>query len=360
MSTPIQAALQPYVDRHALPGAVALVADRDGVLSLDTVGWADIAAAAPMRADSTCWMASTTKPVTAAAVMMLVEEGRLRLDDAVEQYLPEFAGQRVIAERDEEHVLLRRPGHAITVREILSHTSGLSFATPLELACGIDRLPLEFAVRSYAAAPLEFEPGTQYLYSNEGINTAARILEVVSGRSYEDFLQERLFDPLGMTDTTFWPNPEQVSRLAKVYRPDEAGTDIVEMPLPWMTAPLTDRTVRFPCPGGGLFAAAADFAQFGRMLLRGGELDGRRYLSQASVDTMATRQTPPHLAESYGLGCGVAETWFGHGGALGTNLTVDRGAGLVFVWMVQVNGWALDGEQAQGAFQRAAKEVAAG
>ena len=359
MPNPVVAALQPFVDRHALAGAVTVVADRDRFISHDAVGWADVDNA-PMRLDSMFWMASTTKPVTAAAVMMLVDDGRVRLDDPVEQYLPEFAGQMVVAERDADHVLLRRPDHPITIRETLSHTSGLNFLSPLELQVGLDRLPLQYAVSSYTMAPLEFEPGTQYLYSNQGINTAARILEVVTGQSYEDFLQERLFDPLGMTETTFWPTADQVSRLAKVYRPDEALTGLVETPLPYMTGSLSDRATRYPVPGGGLFAAAADFARFGQMLLRGGEVNGRQYLSAAAVDAMATRWTAPHLAESYGLGCGVGEGWFGHGGALGTNLTIDRQAGLVYVWLVQVSGYPLDGADAQGKFQEAARAMAQG
>ena len=210
----IAEALQPYVERQELAGAVMLVADREHVIYEDTVGWADIDGQRPMAANSMFWIASQSKPITAAAFMMLVDEGKVRLDDPVENYLPEFRGQMVLVEADKEHRLLKRPRHPITVREVLSHTSGLPFQSALEEPT-LDLYPLAARVRSYAMTPLEFEPGTKYQYSNAGINTAARILEVVSGMAYEQFLHERLFDPLSMKDTTFWPNEEQVRRIAK-------------------------------------------------------------------------------------------------------------------------------------------------
>ena len=206
--------LQPFVDKHELAGAVALVADKDGVLAVDAVGFADIAAGRKLNTDAMFWIASQTKGMTAAAVMMLVDEGKVQLDDPVEKHLHEFCGQMVVAERDGEHVLLKKPGHPVTIREVLSHTSGLPFKSAIEEPT-LDGLPLDKAVRSYAMTTLQTEPGTHYQYSNAGINTAARIIEVVSGKKYEDFMQERFFDPLGMKDTTFWPSEEQLARLAK-------------------------------------------------------------------------------------------------------------------------------------------------
>ena len=353
MSDSIAAAIQPYVDRHELAGAVALVAERGKDLDVTTAGWADIAARRPMQRDSFFWIASMTKPVTAAAVMMLVDEGLLELDDAVGKYLPEFEGQMVIAEQSDERVVLVPPVHASTIREMLCHTAGLAFSSPMEQPT-LDVLPLEWAVKSYAMRPLEYQPGTSYQYSNEGINTAARILEVITGQAYEDFLQERLLAPLGMTDTTFWPTAEQVSRLAKVYQPNEAGDGLVESRIVHLRYPLEQAAGRYAMPGGGLFSSAEDVAQFGLMLAQGGSLGGRRSLSEAAVDTMATRQTPPHSEVSYGLGVGVGEDWFGHGGALATNLTIDR-TGRVLVWLVQHQGFPGSGGEALGAFQRAAR-----
>jgi CubicO group peptidase (beta-lactamase class C family) len=192
------AILKPFVNRHELAGAVVLVADKDKVLSVETVGFADIDGGKPMKADSVFWIASQSKGITAAAVMMLVDEGRISLDDPVEKYLPEFRGQMVIAEKTDEHVLLRKPSHPITIREVLSHVSGLPFRSEIEQPT-LDALPLAAAVRSYAMTPLQTEPGTHYQYSNAGINTAARIIEVVAGEKYEDFMDERLFKPLGAT-----------------------------------------------------------------------------------------------------------------------------------------------------------------
>ena len=126
------ALLQPFVDRHELAGAVALVVDRDKVLSVETVGFADIAGHRTMKPDAMFWIASQTKPMTATALMMLVDEGKVALDDAVEKYLPEFHGQMVVVEKDDAHTLLRKPAHPITIREVLSHMSGLPFQSALE------------------------------------------------------------------------------------------------------------------------------------------------------------------------------------------------------------------------------------
>src|SRR5204862_3272598 len=131
-SRPIAAALQPFVDSHSLAGAVTLVADKDRVLSLDAVGFADVAGNKPLRPDALFWIASQSKPITATAFMMLVDEGKVSLDDPLEKYLLEFRDQWLIAEQDEEHTLLRKPGQPITVRHLLSHTGGLPFKSAIE------------------------------------------------------------------------------------------------------------------------------------------------------------------------------------------------------------------------------------
>lgn len=343
------AAIQPFVDKHELAGAVALVADREQALSVEAVGFADIAGGRSMRTDAVFWIASQSKPITATAVMMLVDEGKISLDDPVEKYLPEFHGQMVLTEKDDQRALLRKPSHPITVREVLSHMSGLPFKSALEEPT-LDGLPLAVAVRSYAMTPLESQPGTRYRYSNAGINTAARILEVVAGMKYEEFMQRRLFEPLGMKDTTFWPSEEQAARVARSYRPDAAG-DLEEFPIGQLTYPLTNRTDRFPMPAGGLFSTAADTARFCQMLLNGGQLNGRRYLSEAALGELTRRQTPESVNESYGLGFAVGDGWFGHGGAHATNMEIRPERGLVIVWMVQHGGFPGDGAKAQGAFK---------
>ena len=348
--TLVKTALQPFVQKHELAGAVAIVVNRDKIVSSEAVGFADIAAGRAMTTDSIFWIASQSKPMTAVAVMMLVDEGKISLDDPVEKYLPEFRGQMVVAEKDDEHTLLRKPVHPITVREVLSHMSGLPFKSAIEEPT-LDGLPLASAVRSYAMTPLQTEPGTHYQYSNAGINTAARILEVVSGMKYEDFMQRRLFDPLGMKDTTFWLSNEQEKRLAKSYRPDESKTDLTEFPVSQLIYPLTDRMRRFPMPAGGLFSTAADTALFCQMLLNGGELNGHRYLSDAAVGELTKRQTPESVNESYGLGFSVGGDSFGHGGAHATNMDIRPGKGLAIVWMVQHGGFPGEGGKAQGVFR---------
>jgi CubicO group peptidase (beta-lactamase class C family) len=277
--------LQPFVDKHELAGAVALVANKDRVLSVESVGFKDIDARNKMSNDAMFWIASQSKGMTATAVLMLVDQGEIYLNDRVEKYLPEFRNQMVVAERNDNHILLRKPDHPITIREVLSHVSGLPFKSAIEVPT-LDGLPLVSAVRSYAMTPLETQSGTHYQYSNAGINTAARIIEVVTGTKYEEFMQSKLFGPLGMIDTTFWPNDEQISRLAKSYRPDSSKKNLEEFPLGQLLSPLSDRNRRFPMPAGGLFSTARDTAIFCQMLLNEGELNGQRYLSKVSFEEL--------------------------------------------------------------------------
>jgi CubicO group peptidase (beta-lactamase class C family) len=350
VSAQVAPRLQPYVDKHELAGAVVMVADREKVLAYETVGWADIAGQRPMAKDTLFWIASQSKAMTAVAVLMLVDEGKIALDDPVEKYLPEFRQQMLVVEKDANHVLLKKPSHPITLREVLSHTSGLPFKSEIETPT-LDGLPLAVAVRSYALTPLQTEPGTHYQYSNAGINTAARVLEVVSKMPYEQFMQTRIFTPLGMKDTTFWPNAEQVSRLAKSYRPNEAKTDLVEAPLGQLKQPLTDQTHRFPMPAGGLFSTAADTLIFCQMLLNQGQWQGRRYLSEKAFQELTQRQTAPAIKESYGFGLTIGPDFFGHGGANATNMEIRQGANRVLIWMVQHNGFVGAGGKAQGTFK---------
>lgn len=349
----ISEVLRPYVERHELAGAVTLVASPDKVLDLSTVGFADVARQTPMPEDALFWIASMSKPITATAVMMLVEEGKIHLDDPVEKYLPEFKGQQLAVMKDGKQIGLKAPVHPITVRNVLSHTSGLPFKSPEEQPT-LDGLPLGKAVKTYAAMALQFEPDSAYQYSNAGINTAARILEVVSGMPYETFMQERLFTPLGMKDTTFWPDEAQTARLSKSYKPNAAKNGLEETTVTQLHYPLSDHARRFPMPAGGLFSTTRDVARFCQMILRGGELDGKRYLSAASVKEMTSRQTAPGLKNSYGLGWAVTPGDHGHGGAYATNMTIHPQAGLITVFMVQHAGFPGQGKEAGGRFRQEA------
>ncbi len=349
----IGSGLQPLVERQELAGAVVLVADRERVLETGTAGFAEVESQRPMTADALFWIASMTKPMTGTAVMMLVDEGRIALDDPVEKYLPEFQGQQLTVMEGERQTGLKAPSSQITVRDVLCHTSGLPFKSPQEEPA-LDALPLEQAVKNYAALPLQFEPGTRFLYSNAGINTAARILEVVSGMKYEDFMQQRLFTPLGMRDTTFWPDETQSKRLATAYQPGPEGRGLEPLQITHLSYPLSDRARRFPMPAGGLFSTAADVAVFGQMILNGGQWQGRRYLSEAAVKTLISRHTAPDLSRAYGLGWNVEETGAGHGGAYATNLTLDLRRGLVLVYLVQHAGFPGQGKSGLGLFKKAA------
>ncbi len=351
----ISAALKPFIDSHSLAGAMTLVADKDRVLSLEAVGYADVAAHKAMSTDTLFWIASQSKPITATALMMLVDEGKIKLDDPVAKYLPEFNSLWVATEHDKDHLLLKRPSHPITVREILSHTSGMPFSSAMEQPT-LDMLTLHDAVHSYAMTPLQTEPGTKYSYSNAGINTAGRLIEVLSGMPYAEFLQTRLFKPLGMKDTTFWPTKAQQTRLAKSYRPNATKTDLEETTVGQLHYPLDDRA-RQPMPAGGLFSTANDLSNFCRMILNGGTYKGKKYLSEESVKQMTSKQTGDSLPDGYGLGWSTGGGNFGHGGAFATNMNIDSNRGLITIWMVQHAGFPGNGDQSSGAFRRAAEET---
>jgi len=352
--------LLPYVDNQELAGAVILVASKDKVLSFDAIGYADIAGRKPMRTDCLFWIASMSKPIAATALMMLVDEEKVRLDEPVQAYLPEFAPK--IMKSDGTRVSLKSPQRPITVRSLLSHTGGVEFRSSLETPT-LDNFPLAVRVESYSLEPLQSEPGTEWSYSNAGINTVARIIEVVSGMSYERFLQERLFDPLGMKDTTFWPTDAQLKRLAKAYKPAESGKGLEETPITQLRYPLDDRPHRYAMPAGGLFSTATDLAKFCQMLLAGGVYGGHRYLTAASVREMTTNQVSEaarrNVKESeevdgYGLGWFTSVSGaFSHGGAYATNMRIDPKRGLITIWLVQHAGFPGEGAKSFDAFQRA-------
>ena len=343
--------LQTYVDRHMLAGAVTVVATRDRVIDVCSVGYADVQNGSLMKPDALFWIASMSKPMTATALMMLVDDGKVHLSDPVEKYLPEFKGQWIAAEQDESHQLLKTPGRPITVEDVLSHTSGLPFMSRVEHK--IDTYPLNMAVMSYALTPLKTEPGSKYDYSNAGINTAGRIIEVVSGMPFEEFMTRRLFKPLGMKDTTFWPTQAQLKRLAKSYRPNSQKDGLEETEITQLTYPLSNRQ-RGPSPAGGYFSTAADLYRFCQMILNGGVYHGKRYLSEKALHEMTCVHTKELLGKNaigYGLGwsvngrpAGSSELdhigTFGHGGAYSTDMQIDLQHQLITIFLVQHAGYA--------------------
>jgi CubicO group peptidase (beta-lactamase class C family) len=355
---PLANVFRPYIERHELAGAVIFAANRDRTIDREAIGYADIANHRMMKPDSVFWIASMSKAITASAVMMLVDEDKVSLDDPVEKYLPEFKGQQVAvipedgpassqpktSGKESAPIQLEAAAHPITVREILSHTAGLSFSSKREPGA-LDLLPLKSAVESYAAEPLSSQPGQKYSYSNEGFNTAGRIVEVVSGMSFETFLQKRLFDPLGMKDTTFWPSGEELNRLAKSYEVGAAG-DLREVPISQLTYPLGDRLRRFPIPAGGLFSTADDVTRFCQMMANNGTFHGLRYLSEESVKLITTKETPGTVTKPYGFGWNVGDGYFEHSGAYKTDMKVDWKHGLVIVFLVQrADDWSSEDRQ---------------
>ena len=347
-SPEVEAIVGPFIESGAVAGAVALVADVNNVLSINTFGYADIANKLPMQPNTVFWVASQTKPVTGALFMALVDEGKVSLDDTVETYLPEFKDLWVSVYQDDDNVLLKRPTRPITLRDTLCHVSGIQFMTPIETPT-LDRLPLVSAVKSYAMTPLRTQPGTAYAYSNAGINTAARVIEVISGMPYEQYLDEKFLQPLEMTDTTFWPSTEQVSRIAKAYKPNAEGTQLEEILIDQLRYPL-DGPGRYPMPAGGLFSTATDMAQFCQMVAGHGMYKGKRILSEESVKQMTSRQTPDTLDIGYGAGWSLGENTVGHGGALATGMNISTKTGRIAVWLVQHAGFLHDGGSAGGAF----------
>ena len=363
----ISAAMDDMISRNEVSGAVTVVVARDRVLHVEAHGLADIAAKRPMTPDTLFWIASMTKPVTGVAVLMLQDEGKLHVSDPVAKYLPEFAGLKTPS---------GKPAN-LTISQILTHTSGLGEASGPKAQSAktlADLVPL------WLAAPMQFEPGAKWQYCQSGINAAGRIVEVVSGKSFDAFLQQRLFDPLGMKDTTFYPNEAQRARWVTAYAKNKDTGALDAVP----PRPEFGPRDRPPQGNGGLYSTAPDYARFCQMLLNGGTLEGRRYLGAESLKFLNTSQTgalPTGFFQNetfgkrganYGWGIGtcvlkvphdgVAEVLsagtFGHGGAWGTQAWIDPVKGLAYVLMVQrANFPNSDASDVRRAFQKAAANV---
>ena len=221
-SPEVTAAMKPYLDQYKLAGAIAIVADKNGKIHYkNLLGYADVEAKKPIREDNLFWIASMSKMFAGASIMMLVDEGKVSLDDPVSKYIPQLNKWMVVEEKDSSHVLLKPPVRPVTIRHLLSHTSGLAGTSELQQVTGADSTPLKARALSSVTGPLQSQPGDKYAYGNQGMNIAARIVEIVSGMPYETFLQERFFDPLAMTETTFWPSETQIARLAGAYGPNK-------------------------------------------------------------------------------------------------------------------------------------------
>jgi CubicO group peptidase (beta-lactamase class C family) len=357
--------MQAFVDDNTIAGSVTLVTHHGQVVSLEAVGWADLKNQKPMRPDHLFWIASMTKPITATAVLILQDQGKLSVEDPVEKYLPEFKGQWMIQEKSDTAVRLVRPPRPITLRDLLTHTSGLGDVSAPRSGCSLAELAM-----TYSQQPLHFPPGSKWEYSNAGINTLGRIVEVVSGQPYAEFLHARILQPLRMKDTTFWPTPAQARRIAKTYKPGSNGRGLEETDIYFLKGPLTDRQ-RTPFPAGGLFSTAQDMARFYQMMLNGGTYHGQRLLTQKAVTELTRTQTGEIKTGfvdgmSFGFGFAVVKEpqgvtamfspgTFGHGGAYTTQSWADPQNDLILILMIQRAGFPNgDNSPVRKAFQEAA------
>lgn len=345
--------LQEFIDKGQISGAVVLVS-KDGAIAYQTaVGQADVEQGREMKRRTLFAVASMTKPITATALMMLVDEGKVAIDDPVSKYLPEFKSIQVKG---------MSPAREITLKDVLTHTSGLGgeqrVVGSLEAHCG------ELVQRG-----LSFQPGEKWQYS-PGLNVVGRVIEVVSGQTYADFLQEKIFKPLRMNSTTFFPTAEQQQELAVLYGPGaEPGS--LKRAEHWLVDFSDERVAN---PSGGLVSTAADMAKFYQLILNKGVWRGEQLLSEESVRALTTIQTGEIVTgftpgNGWGLGwCvvrepqGVSEMLSpgscGHGGAFGTQGWIDPTRNMSFVLMIQRTGFGnSDGSDIRQKFQKLAVEA---
>lgn len=348
--------MKELVDEGIAAGCVTLVSRHGVIAEISATGYQNLEEKKPMRTDSIFQIMSMTKPFTAVGVMMLVEDGRLALNEPVEKYLPEFRGQMVIAGKNADgSVLLKKPARPMIVRDLMTHTSGLNGNPPAsikELPQKLD-LTLAQAVSIYAQAPLDYEPGSKWQYANTGIATLGRLIEVASGMPYEKFIAQRIWEPLGMKDSFFFPPADKIGRIALVYKRE--GNKLVPAGGGILGGDPRDyrKGAKYPAPEWGMFSTAEDLIRFYQMMLNGGTYQGKRYLSKMTVDLMRQVHTnyipnagwlsPEHA--SYGLAWEVvhdplvqvmllAPGTYGHGGAFGTQGWIDPSNDLIRVFMI--------------------------
>jgi CubicO group peptidase (beta-lactamase class C family) len=387
----IREAVQRHVDAGEVSGAVTLVARRGKIAHFEAYGVQDLESKKPMPKDGIFRLASMSKPITAAAVMMMVEEGKVRLSDPVSRFIPEFKGARVAmpkpgaraggpagpggpgggppggrsAAPEFDVVSANRD---ITIRDLLTHGSGL-MSGGLGNAVAPQRGPndtLATYIPKLGAVPLDFQPGTLWRYSGlAGFDVLSRVVEIVSGQPFDQFLKQRLFDPLGMKDTGFAARPDNQSRLVTLYTRTPAGT------LEKAANQMALSSTTYFAGSGGMVTTAEDYAQFAQMLLNGGELNGRRYLGTRTVQLMSTNHTGdmvngqfgrPAAGMGFGLGVQVVEdpalaglrqskgSW-GWAGAYGTNVNIEPVEKMVTIIMMQTSTGPLQRDFENAVFQ---------
>jgi CubicO group peptidase (beta-lactamase class C family) len=343
--------MEQFVNDGEIAGAVTLVSHRGKIVHLAATGLANRETGAPMASDSLFGVMSMTKPVTATALMILVDEGKLALDAPVEKYIPAFTHAKLTN---------GEPVRGLTIRHLLTHTSGLGGKQECQVS-------LEATAAMLAERPFDFQPGEKWQYG-PSLNPCGRLIEIASGQSYADFVAERILAPLGMANTTFRPTDEQRSRVAALYELDDKTHELKPQ----------EREIGgrdgVANPSGGLYSTASDMARFYHMILAGGELDGRRIVSADAVRQMTTVQTGGLKTgftpgNAWGLGwCIVRQPegvtgmlspgTYGHGGAYGTQGWVDPERQAVFILLLQrSNIDNSDASDMRREFQRLAVEA---
>ncbi len=342
-------ALQKYVDSGELPGAISILYN-NGVQETACVGYADVAKKRPIKLDDPYMQCSQTKGFCGVTIAILVEEGKLNLDDPVSKYLPEFRTLWVKTSESNGVRTLTKAKNTLTVRMVMNHTGGFPFEIPakqgnIKGGGWSGGAPLRQTAAIAAACPLLFEPGTKVQYSNTGIDIGAAVIEVVTGERWENFLKARVLDPLGMKDTWFWPTDAQLAHQVEMYTCQKDAPAKYQREASMQQRPYNDSHV-FASAGAGLWTTANDQLKFYKMLMNLGVGDnGVRILKEETVKSiLATSTRPANLSDpnySLGLRAPIADNeneWFGHGGAWGTNCMVNWHKKQLKLWAVQLTG----------------------
>ena len=337
-------ALKPFVENGQLPGAIS-VFYQDGKQEVACVGYADVAKKRPITLDDVYMQCSQTKGFCGVTIAILVEEGKISLDDPVSKYIPEF-GTLWIEKSNKDGVrTLVKAKNALTVRMVMNHTGGFPFELPNFHSMGgwSRRMPLRSVALVAASQPILFEPGTRQQYSNVGIDIGAAVVERVTGKRWEDFLKERVFQPLGMKDSGFWPTKEQLEKKVEMYTCRKGQPAVWTEHDQSMQRPYADDRV-FPSAGAGLWTTARDQLKFYKMLMNlGVGENGARILKEETVKSILAVSTRPQGLGGYSLGLAAPvkdgeNEWFGHGGAWGTNCMVNWHKKQLKLWAVQLRG----------------------
>jgi CubicO group peptidase (beta-lactamase class C family) len=350
----INSSMQKFVDTGDIAGAVTLVGHRGKIVHLGAVGLSDVDSNRAMKTSNLFSIASMTKPVVSTAMMILQDEGKISFDDKVSEYIPAFSDVKLKNGDD--------PSREITIRDCVTHTSGL---TGEQIFIG----SLENAVNELARRRLAFSPGEKWQYS-PGLNVAGRIIEIVAQQPLENFLNQSIFEPLSMRHTTFFPTEKQIRHIATLYGKNDAKGVL----RPTESFLGSYSKIEAPNPSGGLFSTARDMFRFYQMILNDGELRRQRIVSSSGVDELTSPNTGDLKTgftpgNCWGLGwCIVREPQgttgmlskgsFGHGGAFGTQGWVDPATKTIYVLMIQRSGLKnSDNSEMRQTFQQVANDL---